>query len=350
MLKVIERVRVDNQREKVASQQQSRQAKLKGRYNKLRTSLATEELRNSVPLFSDFLHLPSVKTMWESDKSSQDDATWQENLEAVMEELDEYRVDVRLETIRTILRATTTMSEEEVDNNDSDELISDQYGDAFFKLATSMLVCNLPKCAHKKRHSYGQPYWGYYQEKIPHFIGPLDKLLEHHHDRHADYTPSATKRKAQDSVDPHCNVPVEVALVTSACLDLLKLDEKTTSFDQLEQTASSAGHFLWENAPSGKKWGWGPRRLVGRDRNKLFAAAHSCSSLQLDRVVKVKVNSPKVALPVPTVVFYPSRKYLTSEKSSKSGPKRQVPDFDEDDSDSDDEQDDDEVAIEQDEQ
>lgn len=189
-----------------------------------------------MPLFADFLHLPTVKTMWELEDSKQDKATFKQNVDSIMEELDEYRIDVRLEAIRTILRATTTMSKEEVDNIDSDELISDEYDDAFLERATSALVCNLPDCY---RYSFG---------------GTLNEVLKHQHQRHGEYKGPAPKKrqKTGDGVVGHFALSDTVAFAISASLEAIGLDYGTTTFDDLRKESDN-GVLVWENRMRGGK-------------------------------------------------------------------------------------------------
>jgi hypothetical protein len=171
---------------------------------------------------------------------------WIEALPLVLEEVEQYRLDLVLRAIKLILATT---SEDELPSDDEILDSLDQYGDAFFSRATSFLCCDLDGCHQKSYRA-----WRHYPYQIVParniFVGPLQALLEHQHKEHSDHRYWSAKER-KDGARSHFDLPLEVSCAMSAVMELggLSNDATEDALDKLNELAT----WEWENAHCPKK-------------------------------------------------------------------------------------------------
>ncbi|ORY78081.1 hypothetical protein BCR35DRAFT_305254 [Leucosporidium creatinivorum] len=279
VIKLLARIKAQQEQAEVINDQQTRQRALRPRYDKLRETQPNDDARASLPLFADFLELESVKPFWESeDADSMDDDAWQENLEGLLEEIDDYRLSVRLHAVKTILNATTEIAEEDL-TGDADEFGPEQYDDDFLERPTSFLVCTLPNCRRKK--SWSRRLDGTYL-RVPErtvFFGSLADLLKHQHECHPNvtFTNKQLAQRSKNGVVGHFALPPAVVSALSALIEVGELEDDTATAEELEKVTTPYSSLKgrwdeirdritwldWENSPSGKRYSRDWRELIG---------------------------------------------------------------------------------------
>ena len=140
------------------------------RLAKIRESYTDAIVQDYLPSLADFCRLPIVRDFWDDpefavtpSRKKEDIDKWRERFEEILEVVGEYKIDVRLAALKTILAATTDQSEAEIDTLDVDVLADPTYGDEFFLRPSSWVLCSV--CSH---------------------FGPLAEVLRHRRVEHAE--------------------------------------------------------------------------------------------------------------------------------------------------------------------
>mgnify|MGYP006969722857 CR=1 FL=1 len=234
--------------DQLATKQATQSAKLRARYDQLLESL-DEGARPFVPLFTDFLLLPSVKELW-TPGVPVDDATWAAQLPLIKEELNEYRLELVLHARREILAATTdpaTASQE-----DEDIVEVESLNDAFFQLATSFVCCAFTDCPSQQG---SREVWDWRtrsrtttEDRREGWIGPLVEVLQHQHRFHN--SSSRLRAKAAKASYPpfRVSLPLEVACGIEALLELHHLDDSKAKKRHLDEASKHSAGYEWVNS------------------------------------------------------------------------------------------------------
>ncbi|BGP50639.1 hypothetical protein JCM10450v2_006558 [Rhodotorula kratochvilovae] len=259
VLKLLGRVRQKRLADERINRQQARQISLRHRYDKLKQSLP-RKARPFVPLFVDFLLLPSVKELWEPEDAVLNRATWTAQLDAITEELEQHRLELVEHAHELVIRATTDPDE----RDDADEDDERDLSDAFFARATSFVCCGVKGCFAKQNCSYVKMSTGWTCTPHPNedrkgAIGPLIKVLQHQHEKHNDEDHITQPKLFAGEPRFRIELPLEIACAMSAVLDLLKLDPLTAGLKALERAEADVWHYEWDNSPAYK------RKCHGRD-------------------------------------------------------------------------------------
>ncbi|BGP57500.1 hypothetical protein JCM8202v2_005144 [Rhodotorula sphaerocarpa] len=134
-VKIVRRLFLQRASEQATYRRKARLKVLPDHYDNIKES-TDASLRPTLPLFADFLLLPSVKALWLPDVEI-DDAGWQASFEATAEELDDYRLELCLHARKLILQATldeeAAGAAEEIDDGEAVD-------DDFFERATWILL------------------------------------------------------------------------------------------------------------------------------------------------------------------------------------------------------------------
>ncbi|BGO94274.1 hypothetical protein NBRC10512_002722 [Rhodotorula toruloides] len=247
------------------TRQISAQKSLRQYYNAFKQSLPSSA-QPFVPLFLDFLALPSVKELWQAGERVVAEK-WEAQLDAIREEVEHFRLDLALYARQVILAVTTDPDKAE-DACDSPADDGAGLDDAFFNRATSIVCCDFPNCPIKVKGPYGS-YWdfwgnGYNVERRPRrtyerredAIGTLVAVLEH---QHADHNSDTHLTKAsQFSAEPRFRItlPLEVACAISALIDLGNLDYESATKSDLDEL-NKEHNFEWENSKTYQRFFYG---------------------------------------------------------------------------------------------
>lgn len=239
---------VDNQR--------TQMSQLCDRYDDLLNNLK-ETARPFVPVFADFLLLPSVKALWVPGVPV-DDAKWVVQLPLIHEELDEYRLGLFLHARQEILAATTDPSTASQDDADIDETV-DALDDAFFQLATSFVCCAFASCPRKNRPIR----YGWHRRISPEaaedpregWIGPLLEVLQHHHRFHNSAPLPWPTAAVKASYPPfRVSLPLEVACGIEALLELHCLDDSKAKKHHLDEASKKSAGYEWVNSGLSRRY------------------------------------------------------------------------------------------------
>ncbi|BGP34452.1 hypothetical protein JCM10296v2_006272 [Rhodotorula toruloides] len=238
------------------TRQISAQESLRQYYDAFKQSLPSSA-QPFVPLFLDFLVLPSVKDLWQAGEKIWA-RKWEAQLDAIREEVEQFRLDLCLYARQVILAATTDPDKaEDACGSPADDGAG--LDDAFFSRATSVVCCGFPNCPIKVKGPYGGfwDFWGhgYNVERRPRrtyerredAIGTLIAVLEH---QHADHNSGAHLTKAsQFSAEPRFRItlPLEVACAISALIELGNLDYESATKSDLDEL-NKEHFFEWENS------------------------------------------------------------------------------------------------------
>ncbi|GAA6007263.1 hypothetical protein JCM10207_001563 [Rhodosporidiobolus poonsookiae] len=255
VLKVADRERAYVVAEARVRADKDRQRELRPRYDELEDTL-DESARPFLPLFVDFLLLPSVRPLWENLDVELDDAAWNDSLDGVLEEVEQYRLDLCFHARACILAATEDDDGSPTAQHDVDEI---DLSDA---------------------HWRGPPN----EDCIG--IASLFELLEHQHKVHNrdDSLEYSWTHKAWPNLKFRVHLPPEVACSMSALLEIGKLDPATADEADL-YTLSRNGHLVWENAPLAlKKFsGWQSwRKLLVRIKRSVTTLERGKTPQTLD--------------------------------------------------------------------
>ncbi|BGP10497.1 hypothetical protein JCM10049v2_006387 [Rhodotorula toruloides] len=240
VVKVLNSVRKNRQSLELKSQQAARRDALKPYYEKLRQHQLSPAARTFLPLFADFLLFDSVRSLWEPKDAVVKDETYNATRDAIEDEINEWRVDIRFYALQQILGCTLDIPQDEELSSDQDAY--DAYDDGFFDLLTSALVCSIKPCACSAQNR-------------PTFFGSLPDLLDHQHEIHGELKPSMTElyTKKASAKQPkfRFSLPLEVANAVVALCELCELDEETATPGDVDEffEDDETARLQWYNAP-----------------------------------------------------------------------------------------------------
>ncbi|GAA6036525.1 hypothetical protein JCM8097_003547 [Rhodosporidiobolus ruineniae] len=297
IIKLLNRLRKQSSKRNDVSAKQRRQQALRPHYDKLKKSLP-KKAQPFIPLFVDFLLLPSVIPLWrEAPDDDQDDhVVWMDSLDSIGEDLEQYRLELALHARDSILEATTDPDDGDVEPDQENE---PDLSDGFFAKATSILACsfttcNKSVCINPDAFQWQRKHVGPDGKEV----GTLFTVLQHLHQCH-NYKDKLSSRLTttpdQHAPSPfHVRLPLEIACATSAMLELGNLDPNSAQTSDLT-AASRRCRWEWENSLTSKRYfyagwddGWkGLLRTLKRE---------------VDKGAKLK---PPLALEPPVIVFHP---------------------------------------------
>lgn len=153
----------------------------RNKYQQILDMQSTESRRHSIPQFYRFLYLPTVEQLWSqnplfaarSDNQTEKDRAdkiYEARFDDIVEDIQQYAIDTHVHVISILLSATTNKAPAEIDKLDLVHCLCDAerekptaYVDHnFFSRPSSYVICAICK--------------GY--------LGSLDDVLRHLHDRH----------------------------------------------------------------------------------------------------------------------------------------------------------------------
>ena len=199
--------------------------------------------RYDLPIFADFCTLPVVCDFWDDPdfavdpaQEEADLAKWSERFDEILEAVEEYKIDVRLGALKTILAATTDCSEAEIDALDVDVLADPTYGDEFFLCPSSWVHCS--SCVD-----------GY---------GPLTQVLRHRQRDHRGLEPripagsELNGGEGMQSVGPEgaVELSLEVACAILSVCEVGGFDANDSSVTSktLDEKFANVTRFKWKNS------------------------------------------------------------------------------------------------------
>ncbi|BGP50644.1 hypothetical protein JCM10450v2_006563 [Rhodotorula kratochvilovae] len=305
LLKLLERDKAKALEAKRFKNQSTRQSALRPRYDRLKASLP-ESARPYVPLFVDFLLLPSVKTLWENDEDEDDtqSTAWDDKLDEIREELEQFRVDLLVYTGERILEATLD-PDKRGSNDDGEDGALGADGDdldGFFARATSFVCCDAKDCRVRRQRERWRRVNGRYQrDNTPRAdlrlgaVGPLADVLAHLHAQHNSANSIVEKRRAKGEPQFHVALPLEVACAVGALLEVNELDEATAGVAELDHADLAVKAYEWENRTSSHR-----KFAAGDGRRAWFDLLFTIKS-QGAKLARMK---PPVFLDPPVIVLH----------------------------------------------
>ncbi|BGP72906.1 F-box domain, cyclin-like domain containing protein [Rhodotorula toruloides] len=240
ILKVLYSARKKLQALELKSQQAARRDALKPYYEQLRQDQLSPAARTFFPLFADFLLFDSTRSLWEPTDALVNDESYNAARDAMEDEINEWRVDVRFYALQQILGCTLDIPQDEELSSDQDAY--DAYDDGFFDLLTSALVCSIKPCVCSA-------------ENRATFFGSLPDLLDHQHEVHHDLKSSMTELYSKKASSSHAefrfSLPLEVANAVVALCELCELDEETATPGDVDEffEDDETARLQWHNAP-----------------------------------------------------------------------------------------------------
>lgn len=267
VMAALDRQRAKRLKREAVDRQFGAQRSLRKHYNAFKHSLPASA-RPFIPLFVDFLVLPSVKELWQPGEKVSSEQ-WQAQLDSVREEVDQFRVDL-VSHAREIILAATTDPDKAQDDATSDELL-ENLDDAFFNRATSFVCCGFPGCppaqeSHRvvrqrtpSEIAAARPWQRWTTTWEPRLkdrygaIGPLVAVLQHQHaDHNCDkQLPTIKTFSSQPSV--RITLPLEVACAISALLEVGDLDTERAGQSELDEL-NKEHFFEWENTKTYRRF------------------------------------------------------------------------------------------------
>ncbi|BGP42468.1 hypothetical protein JCM10449v2_006473 [Rhodotorula kratochvilovae] len=305
LLKLLERDKAKALEAKRFKNQSTRQSALRPRYDRLKASLP-ESARPYVPLFVDFLLLPSVKTLWENDEDEDDtqSTAWDDKLDEIREELEQFRVDLLVYTGERILEATLD-PDKRGSNDDGEDGALGADGDnldGFFARATSFVCCDAKDCRVRRQRERWRRVNGRYQrDNTPRAdlrlgaVGPLADVLAHLHAQHNGANSIVEKRRAKGEPQFHVALPLEVACAVGALPEVNELDEATAGVKELDHADIAVKAYEWENRTSTH------RRFAAGDGRRAWFDLLFTIKLQGAKLARMK---PPVFLDPPVIVLH----------------------------------------------
>lgn len=203
--------------------------------------------RDYLPILADFCTLPVVSDFWDNPAfavdPAQEDADlekWGERIDEILEAVEEYKIDVRLAALKTILAATTDWSEAEIDALDVEVLAEPEYSDDFFLRPSSWVHCS--SCIDG--------------------FGPLTKVLRHRQRNHRGLDPrmpaglelnSAKSRNiatASNGPENAVELSLEVACAILSVCEAGGIDANDSSVTSktLNEKFANVTRFKWKNS------------------------------------------------------------------------------------------------------
>lgn len=236
-------------KKKVFDRQESRQRSIRSYYDQLKASFDDSTF---FPLFINFLHLPSVKPLWQDDEgnySSIDDSSWKLLLPLIKNEIEEYHLDFISHAVRLILSTNNEYSSEE-DLEDAVQATLEGDLDSFFSLASSLMMCAGGCRGEKQKTAF--PRWNgrviYKNKAQGGFLGTLNDVFSHLHQVHNDSS-VVVKRQTTPRI-PLC-LPLHVASAISALIEVGRYSSDDARVKDLNLLNS--GWFRFENSRSNRK-------------------------------------------------------------------------------------------------
>ncbi|BGP13385.1 hypothetical protein JCM10213v2_001304 [Rhodosporidiobolus nylandii] len=317
VIKLLKRLGKAKVKREATEELQARQSSLRPRYDKLLAALSVKA-RPFLPLFVDWLALPSVVALWASDIKITD-AVWLDSLDAIIEECEEYRLDLVLRAREVILAATTDPDEEEEEdaaNEDDDPDVSD----GFFRRATSFVACTFRNCG-KAYSDKSVPWTQRRYTRDENSVGELVTVLKHQHKLHnfdthlsKPLTTSIAKDPASAKILFRVHLPLEIVCAVSAILELAEVDA-TAGRKELKK-ADDGGHWEWANSTTHKRFAWRTEGALGLASLSLPTPLPSLTSHLLPDVLvqlhlikretdKANKLKPPKSLEPPEIVYHP---------------------------------------------
>ncbi|KAG0658578.1 hypothetical protein C6P46_005698 [Rhodotorula mucilaginosa] len=227
--------------------QREQQRRLRKRYD---TFLATldDRARPFIPLFLDFLLLPSIQALWQPGKEISD-AAWEAAQPSLQEDLNDYRLETCLRVRRLIISVTQGDDGGQDEHEDEEDEVA-TITDKFFLRADSFVCCGFAGCPGKSRPT---SYWRnglWHQPDDPRqdWIGALPDVLAHQHKFHNSDTSLPVKGFRGADSQLQIALPLEVACGMSAILELHGLDGKPAEKRHLERGSAQTHGFEWRNS------------------------------------------------------------------------------------------------------
>ncbi|GAA5856112.1 hypothetical protein JCM9279_002372 [Rhodotorula babjevae] len=261
-------------------------------YDKLLQSMP-RSTRPFVPLYHDFLIIPSVKPLWVRGAIFTEEA-WLAALDDIKQEIEQFRLDLIARAHSIVLEATTGLPDDPCVLDHGERLAG---LNKFFSLATSFVCCDFRYCPYSATEgSWWIPGQGEEVGKARRDfrnIGPLVNVLEHLHKDHNNASTILSQRLNEAQPQFHISLPREVACATSALLEINQLDPATTRFADLDN-ASRGREYVWENNVSGR------RRFAGE-----LAWSDLLYAIKEEGEKRLVRLEPPVFLDPPVVVGHP---------------------------------------------
>lgn len=305
--KLVQRISRKRARESVTKTRQGRQEALRPRYDRLKETLDAKA-RPFTPLFVDFLLFESVRPLWESNEVTVTDKLWATKVDSINEELEQYRLDLRIHARQVILTATMDPDDPQTKAELDKPVEEADLGNAFFSRATSFVCCSFTNCARPLIWTLARTLTPNPDETDS--IGPLFDVLKHQHISHNFDNFVKTEKALTEGPRFHINLPLEIACAMSAVIELSGLDDKTAGIKQLRRFERKAHPFewKWENSTCGHRRFWSWFKLVRETSSHVRSTSLSRSFPQQLRKIKVEAdkaarNKPPLALEPPQIVL-----------------------------------------------
>lgn len=203
---------------------------------------------NLFPLFSRFVHLPTVKELYFGNplyatrsnvkqEKVKCDRIWEMKFDDILEEAQEYAADAVVHVVKTVLAATGQVPEEDLEQLDVLELVGDddqtkpkRVDDGFFTRPTSFVFCG--EC-----HS---------------FFGNADEVFAHQHDDHnspltARLAPSLSKAQLFP-----IELSIQASIAVSAMFEVAQVDPEGKDAEKKFDRKIGNQMLVWENMAPGK--------------------------------------------------------------------------------------------------
>lgn len=203
------------------------------------------------PLFADWLLWPSVRALWQPHDAVVDEAAIAAAQEGMDEDLNDWRVGLRLHVIKLVLSNTLDIADNEELDTDADAYDADEYDDDFLALLSSHVLCSIEGCYRTAKGHKGSPDY----EPAQHtYLGSLVDVLCHQHEAHDSLEPSAKDLARPVDREPRYRValPLEVSCTVVAMCELAGLDDEKATAEDLDDVLAAEGAFVqWANMPGG---------------------------------------------------------------------------------------------------
>ncbi|GAA5988853.1 hypothetical protein JCM10908_006199 [Rhodotorula pacifica] len=245
VLKVLARAASKAAQEDFEEKQRQQQRALRKRYDSLLNG-ADDRARPYIPLFADFLLLPTVKSLWQAGIDVTD-ADWKDAQATVQGDLDEYRLDLCLKVRRLVLSVTQGdgSASDEDDGADIDSITDD-----FFARADSFVCCSVAKCPGKQgsRCYWWRPRSSHSKDPRNDWIGPLPTVLTHLHMFHNK--DQELPQRGPRATEPQLRVslPLEVACGMAEILELHGLTDRQAELRHLDRASKLSQGYQWRNS------------------------------------------------------------------------------------------------------
>ena len=189
-----------------------------------------------MPIFADFALLPAVRDLWEPRDAVASQATWNTARETIEEDLNEWRVSLRLHALKSVFLVIADIPGDEELAVDADEYAP--WDDDFFETAQAAFMCDIHGCYRAK---HGQ------EEARPTFFGSLPDLLQHQHELHGDFKlPAAVYEDPKSAPAFRFSLPLEIANSVIAICQEVGLDEATATPADIDRKLNEDPDAIWQ--------------------------------------------------------------------------------------------------------